>query len=218
MRYFLVGFLLLCVLVVSVAGFRGSISRRPPFEIFPDMDRQAKLRPQTLDSFFSDGRSSRLPVAGTMARSVAYRLSSTDTNLVVYPFEDAPVNTGQVKGATNFVENIPFEITDQFIARGRQRFQINCAPCHGPLGDGNGVTKKLGMTTVANLHDPRIVRLPDGEVFYVITHGRNTMFPYASQVTVEDRWAIIAYLRALQMSRLASLEDVPEAQRASLRK
>jgi mono/diheme cytochrome c family protein len=116
------------------------------------------------------------------------------------------------------VETGPFEITRQLLARGRERFQINCSPCHGPLGDGNGVTKKLGMTTVANLHDPRIVRLPDGEIFYVITNGRLTMLPYGGQVTVEDRWAIIAYLRALQVSRLASVDDVPEAQRASFRK
>ncbi len=118
MRYFLLGFILLSVLVVSIAGFRGSKSRQPPWEIFPDMDRQAKLRPQTTDSFFEDGRSSRLPVAGTIARSTPYRLSAGETN-VVYPFEDAPVTTGRVTGSTNFVETGPFEITAQFIARGR---------------------------------------------------------------------------------------------------
>jgi hypothetical protein len=214
MRYFLVGFLLLGVLVVSVAGLRGSKSRQPPLEVFPDMDRQAKLRPQTVDSFFADGRSSRLPVLGTIARSLPYHLSSSDSNLVAYPFQDLPVNTGQMTGSTNFVESNPFEITPKFISRGRERFAINCAPCHGPLGDGNGITKKLGMATVANLHDPRIVRLADGELFYVITNGRLTMNPYGGQVPVEDRWAIIAYLRALQVSRLATVADVPEAQRS----
>jgi hypothetical protein len=218
MRNFLVGFILLCVLVLSIAGFRGSTSRRPPLEVFPDMDRQPKLRPQTLDSFFADGRSSRLPVVGTIARSTPYLLPSAETNLAVYPFEDAPVNTGRIKGTTNFVETTPFEITPQFIARGRDRYQIYCAPCHGPVADGNGVTKRLGMATVANLHDPRIVRLPDGEVFYVISNGRNTMFPYAGQIAVEDRWAIVAYLRALQLSRLASVDDVPEAQRSFFKK
>ena len=217
MRYFLVGFLLLSVLIVSVAGLRGGKSRKPPYEVFPDMDRQMKLRPQNVDSFFEDGRSSRLPVAGTIARSTPYRLAAGDTNLV-FPFQDVPVNTGRVTGATNFVENNPFEITPRLMARGRERFQINCSPCHGPLADGNGVTKKLGMTTVANLHDPRIVRLADGEIFYVITNGRNTMMPYGGQVPVEDRWAIIAYLRALQMSRLAFVEDVPAADRASFMK
>jgi hypothetical protein len=86
------------------------------------------------------------------------------------------------------------------------------------LADGNGITKKLGMATVANLHDPRIVRLADGEIFYVITNGRNTMYPYAGQVSVEDRWAIIAYLRALQLSQLASVDDVPEPQRSRFQK
>jgi mono/diheme cytochrome c family protein len=214
MRYFLVGSLLLAVLVVSVAGLRGSKFRRPPIEIFPDMVRQLKLRPQTVDNFFADGRSSRLPVSGTIARGVPFRLSASDPQQVAYPFEDAPVNTGRVRGATNFVETGPFEITDQLLARGRERFQINCAPCHGPLGDGNGVTKKLGMTTVADLHLPRIVALPDGEIFYVITNGRNTMYPYGGQVPVEDRWAIIAYLRALQLTRLATVDDVPEPQRS----
>jgi len=218
MRYFLIGFLLLGVLIVSVTGLRGSRSRKPPIEIFPDMVRQLKLRPQTVDGFFADGRSSRLPVAGTIARSAPYHLSTADTNLVAYPFEDVPVNTGRVTGTTNFVETGPFEITPKLLARGRERFQINCSPCHGPLADGNGVTKKLGMATVANLHDPRIVRLADGEIFSVITNGRLTMLPYGGQVPVEDRWAIIAYLRALQVSRLASVQDVPEAQRDLFRK
>ena len=218
MRYFLVACLLLGVLVISVAGFRGSKSRQPPIEVFPDMVRQPKLQPQHADSFFADGRSSRLPVPGTIARSSPYRLSSADTNQVAYPFQDLPVNTGRVTGATNFVETNPFEITPRFISRGRERFQINCAPCHGPLGDGNGMTKKLGMATVANLHDPRIVRLGDGEIFYVITNGRLTMNAYGGQVPVEDRWAIIAYLRALQVSRLASVDDVPEPQRSLFNK
>ena len=104
MRYFLLGVVLVGVLVLSIAGFRGSKSRRPPLEVFPDMDRQLKLRPQTLDSFFADGRSSRMPVVGTVARCTAYHLSSADTNLVVYPFEDAPVYTGFVTGTTNFVD------------------------------------------------------------------------------------------------------------------
>jgi hypothetical protein len=178
------------------------------------MRRQNKLRPQNTDNFFADGRSSRLPVAGTVPQDPPLHLSTSDPKLVAYPFEEVPANTGRVPGTTNFVETSPFEITRQFLARGQERFTINCAPCHGPLADGNGITKRLGMTTVANLHDPRIVRLADGEIFYVITNGRNTMLPYGGQVPVEDRWAIIAYLRALQVSRLASLDDVPEAQRA----
>jgi hypothetical protein len=192
--------------VVSIAGFRGSISRKPPIELIPDMDRQPKLRPQTVSSFFSDKRSSRMPVPGTIAQSKGYTIGDKK----VHAFEDHPVNTGRVTGTTNFIEATPFPITEQFMARGEQRFQIYCSPCHGGQGDGNGVTKKAGaMPVVANLHDPRIVRLSDGELFSVITHGRNLMGPYGGIVDVPDRWAIIAYLRALQLSRLGSVEDVP---------
>ena len=204
MRYFLLIFALCMVMVVAIAGKRGSISRRPPIELFPDMNRQPKLRPQVPNAFFADGRSSRPPIPGTIARGDRY--------------EDLPVNTGRVTGTTNFVETIPVEVTAKLIARGQQRFNINCSPCHGEQGDGNGVVKKLGLATVANLHDKRIVELPDGEIFNTITYGKNTMGPYGANVTIDDRWAVIAYVRALQLSRLGSIDDVPESMRASLKK
>jgi mono/diheme cytochrome c family protein len=109
-------------------------------------------------------------------------------------------------------------INAEVMKRGQQRYTINCSPCHGQLADGNGVTKKYGMAVVANLHDKRIVEMPDGELFHVITQGRNLMQGYAAQVDVQDRWAIVAYLRALQLARLGSVDDVPEAQRSALPK
>lgn len=204
MRHLVLGFILLCAVVASVAGFRGGTSRRPPIEVFPDMDRQPKLRPQTLNSFFADGISSRPPVPGTVARGARY--------------EDLPANTGRIPGTTNFVETIPVPITAQLLARGQQRYQINCSPCHGALGDGNGITKKYGMVAVRNLHEPLIVRQPDGEIFNTMTHGKNLMGAYGPNVPIEDRWGIIAYLRALQRSRLGTIEDVPEPLRATLKK
>ena len=204
MRYFLLIFALCVVTVVGIAGRRGSFSRRQPIELFPDMVRQPKLRPQTPVPFFSDGRSSRLPIPGTIAQE--------DTH-----YEDLPVNTGRIPGTTNFVETIPVEVTAKLIARGQQRFNINCSPCHGQQADGNGVVKKLGLATVANLHDKRIVELPDGEIFNTITYGKNTMGPYGANVTIDDRWAIIAYLRALQLSQLGTVDDVPESARAALK-
>src|SRR5205814_6812398 len=117
-------------------------------------------------------------------------------------FLDAPINTGFLTGTTNFVEVSPLKITPQIMARGQQRYQINCLPCHGPVGDGNGVTRKFGMAVVGNLHDPRMVQMTDGELFYVITHGRNLMQPYGPNIVEEDRWAIISYVRALQFARL----------------
>ncbi len=155
--------------VVGIAGFRGHLSRNPPIEIFPDMNRQLKLRPQQPNDFFANGISSQLPPAGTIARRAPIRTVSGP----VYPYEDAPVNTGRITGTTNFVETNPLPITAKLLQRGHERFDIYCAPCHGALGDGNGITKKLGlMPAVANLQDKRIVEMTDGEIFNTVTHGK----------------------------------------------
>jgi hypothetical protein len=203
MRYFLLGFLLLCVGVVAVAGFRGGMSRKPPIEVFPDMDRQLKVRPQQGSDFFADGMGSRLQVAGTIARGQTY--------------QETPMNTGRETGSTNFVAVNPVPVTAEFLRRGRERFQISCLPCHGAAADGKGITTKFGMAVVANLQDKRIVQMADGEIFHVITNGRNLMGPYGANVDIRDRWAIVAYLRALQLSRLGSEEDVPADLRAKLK-
>jgi mono/diheme cytochrome c family protein len=197
MKYFLLTFFVALLLVVGIAGSRGKLSRKPPIEVFSDMDRQPKIRPQTPSDYFADGKASRFPVEGTIARGSH--------------FQDSPINTGFVTGTTNFVASSPIRVTDQLMARGQNRYQIYCAPCHGTLGDGNGITKSFGMAVVANLHDLRIVQLSDGELFYVITNGRNLMGPYASQVEIEDRWAIIAYVRALQLANLGAPEDLGAA-------
>jgi mono/diheme cytochrome c family protein len=218
MRYFLLGFVLLCVMIAGIAGLRydhgGSRSRRPPIEVFPDMDRQPKLRPQAHNSFFADQLSSRLPVEGTVARGKPVEIEGHE----VFAFEDHPYNTGRVPGTTNFVETIPVPVTAPLLARGQQRFNIYCAPCHGAGGDGKGITTKLGMAVIRDLHLPQVVKMPDGQVFHTITSGFNLMGGYASQIDVPDRWAIVAYVRALERSRLATMDDVPEARRASLKK
>ena len=198
----------------GIAGWPGRMSRRPPIEVFPDMDRQAKLRPQKPNDFFPNGVSSQLPPAGTIARSQPVET----VNGAVYRFEDSPMNTGKITGTTNFIELNPLPVTGQLLARGRERFDIYCSPCHGALGDGNGITKRIGaMPAVANLHDKRIVELTDGEIFNTITFGKNTMGAYGPIVPAADRWAMIAYLRALQLSWLGSTNDLSAEQRASLK-
>src|ERR1035437_2383076 len=129
----------------GMLGLQGKMSRKPPFELFPDMDRQAELRPQGPNPFFSKGGSSQLPPAGTVARGEPVQT----TTGAVYGFEDSPVNTGLVTGTTNFVELNPLPVTEELIQRGRERFDIYCAPCHGKLGDGNGITKKIGVMAAA---------------------------------------------------------------------
>jgi len=215
MRYFLVIFGVCVLAVMGVLGKRGEHFRKTPLYIFPDMEWQLKLRPQKDNGFFTNGLSSQLPVAGTIARSTPIRTASGS----VYPYEDAPVNTGRIAGTTNFIENNPLPITAELLQRGQQRFTINCSPCHGATAEGNGITKKLGaMAVVANLHDKRIVEMADGELFFVISNGRNLMGAYGANVTVEDRWAVIAYLRALQLARLGTIDDVPQELRAILKK
>ncbi len=216
MRYFLMLFGVAVVLVLLIAGRRGDISRKPPFEIFPDMDRQLKLRPQTPNGFFPNGLSSQLPPPGTIARSEPMRVGGRE----VYPFEDAPVNTGRPAGegsTTNFIALNPLPVTAQLLARGQQRYTIYCTPCHGQTGEGNGVVKKFGYATIRSLHEPVVVRQGDGEMFNTIGYGKSTMLGYAAQIPVEDRWAIVAYVRALQLSRLGSVDDLSPESRAKLK-
>ena len=203
MRYFLLIFGLAVITVMLVAGKRGDVSRKPPLEVFPDMDRMPKLRPQTHADFFADKMSSRLPVAGTVARGSAY--------------QDVPVNTGKHPGTTNWIENIPVVVNETLLKRGQERFGIYCLVCHGAAGDGKGITGKYGMVGMASFHDPRIVKMADGEIFNTITYGKSTMFPYGSQISIEDRWAIVAYVRALQRSHLGLLDEVPAQLKGGLK-
>lgn len=217
MRHFISILLILLVLsaaIFAIAGLHGRISRKPPLEIFSDMDRQPKLRPQKPFDMFTNGVSSQLPPEGTIARSTPIQTAGG----AVYPFEDSPVNTGKISGTTNFVETNPLHVDAALLARGRERFDIYCTPCHGQLGDGNGITKKIGdMPAVANLHDKRIVEMADGEIFNTITHGKGLMGAYGPLVQTQDRWAIIAYLRALQLSQLGTADELPAAQRAAFK-
>ncbi len=215
MRYFLLFFALVVVATVSIAGFRGSKSRKPPLYIFPDMERQTKVKPQKFNAFFSDNLGSRDPVPGAISQMRPFRVGDQE----VYPYEDVPANTGRIAGTTNFLETNPFPVTAELLARGQRQLNIICAACHTEVGDGNSVAKKIAaMPTIANLHDKRIVELPDGEIFNTIGYGKSTMMGYATVLDVPDRWAIVAYLRALQLSWLGTPDDVPESARASLEK
>ena len=222
MRYIIS--ILLISLAVGVAlfgmlGLQGRMSHKPPVEIysdryFPGMDRQPKLRPQEPENFMPNGVSSQLPPAGTVARSQPVETA----NGPVYRFEDSPVNTGRATGTTNFVELNPLTVDLALIERGHGRFDIYCAPCHGKVGDGNGITKRIGaMPAVANLHDKRIVELTDGEIFNTVTYGKGLMGAAGPLIPASDRWAVIAYLRTLQLSWLGSTNELTAEQQASLK-
>ena len=218
MRYILSILLIgaaLGAVAVGILGFQGRMSRKPPFELFPDMDRQAKLRPQEPNHFFPNGVSSQLAPEGTVPQGTP--IQTVDGP--VYGFENSPVNTGCVAGTTNFVETNPLAVNEALIRRGQERFDIYCSPCHGRLGDGNGITKKLGvMPAVANLHDNRIVKLTDGEIFNTITHGKGVMGAAGPLIPTADRWAVVAYVRALQLSWLGTTNDLSAAESDQLTK
>ena len=211
MRYVLIGIAMMVFLVVSLAGFRGDISRKPPLEVFPDMDRQPKLRPMEPNGFFKNGMSSQPLVEGTVARSEAIDLGEGKK---VYPFEKDHVVVSGFASGTNTVASIPIPVTSQLMARGRTKYNISCLPCHGGQGDGNGVVKYFGFGAIKDLHDPNVVKLNDGQLYRAITvgnlEGEGEMKGYANILDVTDRWAVVAYVRALQLSRLGKEGEVPK--------
>jgi mono/diheme cytochrome c family protein len=227
LRGFLLLSLLATIALVAILGFRGKKSADPPFEVFPDMVRQVKVRAQAPLAFFADGRGPRLPVAGTVP--IGYEMPKPqNTPSGVPPSETIShqrlgfsvgtdyYNTGKM--GQNWGTGLPIPVTPELMQRGRARFNITCAMCHGPTAAGNGITKQYGLVTVVTLQDDRIRKMADGEIFNTITNGKNTMMAYGPNIMVADRWAIIAYLRALQRSQNATGDDVPEERRAEMDK
>jgi mono/diheme cytochrome c family protein len=213
MRYAYYTLAFLVVLLLSVMGFRGMISTRPPIEMFPDMDHQAKYKPQAQSGFFADGRADRPLPAGT----VPFGRDSQQADPAFLRADDTRYAGKNADGS--FVRGFPrgVEVTQDFIRRGQGRYQIYCAPCHGALGDGNGITKSYGMVATPSYHDDRLRTMAEGEIFNTITLGKNTMFPYADKLSPDDRWAVIAYVRALQRSHHAKIDDVPPELRGGLK-
>jgi mono/diheme cytochrome c family protein len=129
--------------------------------------------------------------------------------------ENEYLSTGKMKGGLEWGDGIPIKIDAEKMARGRERFNINCAVCHAPTGAGNGIVTEYGLVGVANFHTDKFRQMPDGQIFHTIANGKGLMNGYP-HITPEDRWAIVAYLRALQLAQNAKLEDVPEDKRGNL--
>jgi mono/diheme cytochrome c family protein len=166
------------------------------------MHDQPKYQPLEASTFFADGRSARPPVPGTVARG--------EDDLRA----DDHLYLGKVDGVD--VDAFPFPVTADVLARGRDRYSIYCTPCHGAVGDGNGMVVRRGYRRPPSFHDDRLRQSPPGHYFDVMTNGFGAMADYASQIRVRDRWAIIAYIRALQLSQHATIADVPAGNRQEL--
>lgn len=181
------------IVLAGCAVLAGSACRQ-------DMHDQPKAKPQSKSTFFVDGRTGRPPVEGAVGRGQLR--------------EDDHLYRGKVDG--KFVTTFPFPIDAAIMERGRERYNIFCSPCHGATGLGNGMVVQRGFKVAASHHLERLRNETNGYWFDVITNGFGVMPAYAPQIPVEDRWAIIAYVRALQLSRNATAEDIPAAQRESL--
>ena len=165
-----------------------------------DMHVQPKYLPYEPTAFFDDGRSERPPVPGTVARGHLHL--------------DELLYTGKENGVES--NRFPFPMTHQDLERGRQRYNIYCTPCHDYTGSGHGIIVQRGFPPPPSYHIDRIRQAPVGHYFDVITNGDGSMYSYASRIEPEDRWRIAAYIRVLQLSQHASLQDVPEAERQKL--
>jgi mono/diheme cytochrome c family protein len=158
-----------------------------------DMQNQPKFIPLRENSFYPDGRSARPQIEGTIARG---------------QLEDDPLlYTGKVDGKE--ANQFPFAIGAPELARGRERYNIYCSPCHSQLGDGNGMIVQRGFKRPPSYFEPRLLKAPVGHFFNVMTNGWGSMGDYSAQIPVADRWRIAAYIRALQLSQTATSGDVP---------
>ena len=165
-----------------------------------DMHDQAKYEPLEPSAFFDDRLSSRSLIEGTVARG--------------HLRDDEHLYTGKIDG--EFAQTFPYEITREDLLRGQERYNIFCSPCHGHTGNGQGMIVQRGLKQPTSFHDPRLVDSPSGYYFDVMSNGFGVMYAYASRIKPRDRWAVIAYIRALQYSRNAPLSDLSQADRQQL--
>jgi len=166
-----------------------------------DMQDQPKYRPQRPSDFFADGRSERQPVEGTVARGEMY--------------EDTAFYEGKDAAGKDIAE-FPIAVDKAVIQRGQNRYEIYCAPCHGRIGNGLGMIVRRGFKQPPSYHIDRLRNAPVGHFFDVITNGYGAMLNYAAQVQPRDRWAIIAYIRALEYAENANINDLPAEARARI--
>jgi len=227
MRYFFLIYALVALLLLAVFPIRGGFSKETPREVFPDMDHQDKVRPQRASTFFQDGMGSRKPVSGTVPQGFEpLSLDSTgavDNTIPAFSFvnDEGYVFTGKNgPGELDFGKGIPSkelgltstEKSLAFIKRGEERFKVNCVVCHGASGNGKGTAAFLGYPAIADLlsETKGSEQYADGKLYNTIANGQGLMPALGHNISVKDRWAIVAYVRTLQESRSANIEDVKD--------
>ena len=189
-------------LIAALMGCRGQISDKPPLFMKHGMEYQPRLNAYEEEKFFADGRTMRHPPAGTVAQGLLKE-------------DDDYWRAGN--DSSDPIAKIPFAVNRELLERGQERYNIYCAPCHAQTGIGNGMVVQKGFLPPPNLHDERILNVTDGYMYRVISNGIRNMPSYGKQIPEADRWAIVAYIRALQRSQRATLQEVPESERGKLR-
>jgi len=198
-----------------------------------DMQDQPKIKPLRGSSFFGNGLASRQPIEGTIARGYlrddkpefytgkkpktgAATANATPAQQQIAGGAQQQAPGGQQSSFPDDVEEFPIAVTKEIVERGRERYNIFCSACHGMTGNGDGMIVRRGFRRAASFNDDRLRQAPVGHFFDAMTNGWGAMPAYAPQIPVQDRWAIVAYIRALQLSQKASIDDVPPAERTNL--
>lgn len=214
MRYFFLIYALVALMVVGIFGLRGQKFSKPPVRIFPDMDEQDKVKAQVPSDFFADGQGGRLPVGETQPRGFNPEGHAELGGIPEYEFggHAGYYHTGHVGDYYGIGMPEELKLTEEsageLLRRGQERYGIYCAVCHGESGDGNGITAQYGVPVAANanakLNAISPESYPDGRLFEVISNGKGQMSGYAYNIPVRDRWAIVAYIRALQAAKAST--------------
>lgn len=216
MRAFLAIYVLVCVGLVSYLGLPGSKSSRPPLEIFADMERQPRYRPQGENPFFGGrdaapmGRNDRPVPAGTVPHASDADAAWPDT-APRDAWLDAPGAATGIDAYGAYVTRIPLPVDDALLARGRETFGIHCTACHGAAGDGQGILARYKMA-IPSYHSDTLSSMPDGQVFETISmgskKGTGAMGAYGNKIAIPDRWGVVAYVRSLQQRTQAARPGV----------
>jgi mono/diheme cytochrome c family protein len=217
MKYFFGIYFLAIITLVSILGFQGKKTKNTPIEIFPDMDHQDKYLSQSENDFFSNGMSDRKQVQNTVQRGNNIHFQDVfNADYKNDRLENPSFYSGKDPDG-NWMRGFPsgLKITNELLEDGKVHYDIYCGTCHGVSGDGRGVTRDYGMLA-ASYHDDRIRDMSEGELFDIITNGKNLMYGLKARVKPEERWAIILYVRALQLSQHATYEDLNESDKKSL--
>ncbi|MCK5124678.1 MAG: cytochrome c [candidate division Zixibacteria bacterium] len=196
--------MLLIVMLVIFGCSREKVSDKTPIHLNPNMDHQPKYKAQAASDFFENGSAMRPLVEGTVAQG--------------WLREDIKYYTGKDKKG-NFISTAPVEISMDRLKRGQERFNIFCSPCHSRVGDGKGIMAKEDYQYVVppNFHSDSVMQFTDGYIFNVVSNGVRNMPSYKHQIPVDDRWSIVLYLRALQKSHNATIDDIPASIREEVK-